>query len=181
MSRVRVKIDRLKEVVRNINELVRKDVLVGVPGETADRDQEEYGPMNNPTLAYIHDNGSPAANIPARPFMQPGIEAEQDRIAAHLRKAAAATLDGLNQKANDELEAAGMVASSSVKNQITSGDFAPLSEATLRARAARGRKGAKAELESRAAGNAPNNDNARPLIDTGQLRQSITYVVRGKK
>jgi hypothetical protein len=67
-----------------------------------------------------------------------------------------------------------------VRTKITDGPFAPLADSTLRARARRGRKGAVAELKSRAQGNAPNNANAKPLIDTGQLRKSITYVVRKK-
>lgn len=173
--------DILAEVVRSINNLVKKDVLVGIPDTTAERNQDEdSGPINNATLGYIHENGSPARNIPARPFLVPGVADAQERIEQRLNKAAKAALGNQRRKSDDELEAAGMIARDSVKRKINSGEFEPLSEATLRARAAKGRKGAKAELESRAQGNAPNNDNARPLIDTGQLRNSINYVVRNK-
>ena len=170
--------DILADVVRSLNNLVKKDVLVGIPDTTTERDDGE--PVNNATLGYIHENGSPAKNIPARPFLVPGVADAQERIEQRLGKAAKAALANQRRKSDDELEAADMVARDSVKAKINSGDFAPLSEATLRARAAKGRKGAKAELASRAAGNAPNSDNARPLIDTGQLRNSINYVVRNK-
>lgn len=170
--------DILADVVRSINNLVKKDVLVGIPDTTTERDDGE--PVNNATLGYIHENGSPAKNIPARPFLVPGVEDAQERIEQRLNKAAKAALGNQRRKSDDELEAAGMIARDSVKSKINSGDFAPLSEATLRARAAKGRKGAKAELASRAAGNAPDNDNARPLIDSAQLRNSINYVVRNK-
>lgn len=173
--------DILADVVRSINNLVKKDVLVGIPDTTAERNQgEDSGPINNATLGYIHENGSPARNIPARPFLVPGVADAQERIEQRLNKAAKAALGNQRRKSDDELEAAGMIARDSVKRKINSGEFEPLSEATLRARAAKGRKGAKDELKSRAEGNAPNNDNARPLIDTGQLRNSINYVVRNK-
>jgi hypothetical protein len=172
------KTDKMGAVVKALDKLTRRDVLVGVPGDTADRDQDEYGPMNNPTLAYIHDNGSPAQNIPARPFMAPGIEAVKERIASGLGKAASAALDDRDDLAMRHLERVGLAAQSSIRRYISTGNFAPLAAATLRARAARGRKGALLELASRAAGNAPSNESARPLIDSGQLRNSLTYVVR---
>jgi len=178
MKGVRVTKDILAEVVRSINNLVKKDVFVGIPDTTTERDDSE--PVNNATLGYIHENGSPVRNIPARPFLVPGVEDAQERIGQRLNKAAKAALNSQRRKSDDELEAAGMIARDSVKRKINSGDFEPLAAATLRARAAKGRKGAQAELASRAAGNAPNNDNARPLIDTGQLRNSINYVVRNK-
>lgn len=175
------KTDRLSAVIKSLNALTSREVLVGVPGTTAERREdadEPQGPMNNATLAYIHEHGSPAANIPARPFVHPGIEDARDRIAANLGKAAGAALDGQQGKVTTFLDRAGLAAQNSIRAKINSGEFAPLAEATLRARAARGRKGAAAELASRAAGNAPSNETARPLIDSGQLRNSITYVLR---
>lgn len=174
------KADKTTAVLKALEKLTRRDVLVGVPGDTADRDQDEYGPMNNPTLAYIHDNGSPAQNIPARPFMAPGIEAARERISTGLGKAASAALDDRDDLAMRHLERVGLAAQSSIRRYISTGNFAPLAAATLRARAARGRKGALLELASRAAGNAPSNESARPLIDSGQLRRSINYVIRGR-
>ncbi len=63
---------------------------------------------------------------------------------------------------------------------ITQSKFVPLADSTLAARARRGHKGAAQELENRKAGLAPDNANARPLIDTGIYRRAITYVVRKK-
>lgn len=178
MKGVRITADRLDDVVSNINALLKQDVLVGIPASDGERNAGE--PINNAALGYIHENGSPANNIPARPFLVPGVAGASEAIEQKLRKAADAALNGQRRKIGEQLNAAGMVARDAVKSAINSGDFAPLSEATLKARAARGRKGAVAELASRAAGNAPNNSNARPLIDTGQLRNAINYVVRDK-
>jgi len=76
---------------------------------------------------------------------------------------------------------AGLAAQSSVRALISSGIGPALSEATLRNRARRGRKGAKEELASRAAGQQPSTELAKPLIDTAQYRNSITYVLRKRK
>lgn len=58
--------------------------------------------------------------------------------------------------------------------------FTPLADSTVEARARRGRKGAKAELARRAAGESPGTELVKPLIDTGQYRRAITHVVRDK-
>ena len=178
-----ITVDRMKQVVRDISALVRQDLLVGIPGETTERKSGPSEPkaMNNATLGYIHEFGSPAANIPARPFLMPGIEEAQDKIEARLRKAAQVALEGRGDQAIvDALAVVGLVAQAAVKDKINSGDFAPLSDTTLRLRAAKGRKGAQDELDSRAAGNAPGTADAKPLIDTGQLRNSINFVIREK-
>jgi hypothetical protein len=83
------------------------------------------------------------------------------------------------------LDVIGLEATSAVKNRLTSGPWAPLADATLRARARRAvgggvgiRKGARAELAARAAGAAPSSQFAKPLIDTAQMRNAINYVIR---
>ena len=176
MKGMQIKRDDLASVISSINTLVTKSVLVGIPATEAARDDG----MDNASLGYLHEHGSPANNIPARPFLIPGVANAQDRYEPHLEKAAKAALAGQRKKINDELHAAGIIASGSAKDEINSGNFEPLKLSTLRARARRGRKGAQAELASRAAGNAPNPENARPLIDTGQLRNSLTYILRGE-
>lgn len=172
--------DRLHQLVESINKITKKEVLVGIPQANAERKEDEGGPMSNAALGYIHENGSPAANIPARPFLIPGIQMVSRKVEAQLKIAMQALIDRKTEKAEAAIEKAGMIAANGAKAKINSGDFEPLADSTLRARAARGRKGAAAELKSRREGNAPSTEGAKPLIDTGQLRNSITYVVRGK-
>jgi hypothetical protein len=178
-----VKIDKVGNIVKALTALTNKDVLVGIPDQTTERkpDDDDDGPVNNATLGYIHEHGSPANNIPARPFLIPGVKDAHDEVEHRLKKAANLALDGNLSAVDAQLSMAGQEARDSVKAKINSGDFEPLADATLEARARKGRKGAKAELASRRAGNAPSTALAKPLIDTGQLRNSITYVVRGKK
>ena len=150
-------VDKFSKVVKNLS-LMSSDVLVGVPHEGANR--KETGPMNNATIAYIQDNGSPAANIPARPFMRPGIKAVQPKVVEALRAGALAALHGEATGVDRALNVAGLTAQSSIRGTINAGIAPPLAARTLAARRARGRTGEK------------------PLVDTGQLRNSINYIVR---
>ena len=102
----------------------------------------------NAEIGYQNEFGSPANNIPARPHLLPGVAAVQDKVVAKL------------SDAERHLHAAGLLAQNSVRRTLTTTAYRPLSERTLAERRARGRTGTK------------------PLIDTGQYRRSITYVVR---
>lgn len=163
------------------------EVLVGVPESNADRD-ESAGPTNA-QLAYIHDNGAPEANVPARPFMQPGIAAVQQQITEKLGQTMRAVMRGGGpDKVEQGLAQVGIIAAVSIQDTINAGIAPPLSAATLKARMRGGRKngggarkGAAQELDRRWDGQAPSVEFAKPLVDTGQLRNSITYAIRSRK
>ena len=157
--------------------ITKHELLVGVPADSTARDA---GSMNNATLAYIHDNGAPEANIPARPFMRPGIKKVERDITLQFKTAASKAMQGEDVVLR-YMHRAGLIAQNSIRNTINEGIPPPLAESTLRGRARRNMKGSKAELASRAAGNAPSIDTTTPLVVTGGLRNSITYVVREKK
>jgi len=173
--------------MRAIDQMASNEVLVGFPEASTDRKPEdsEDGPkdLTNAALGYIHDNGAPEANIPARPFMVPGIAAAKSKItkiAKHMGQAA------LNAKEPQEaisqgLHMMGLTAQASIRNVINEGIDPPLSDRTLRARASKGRKGAKQELANRANGLPPGKELAKPLVDTGQLRNAVNYVIRNRK
>ena len=165
MAKVKITVDNVAKLIGNIESLCNKQLLIGVPTTKTERKPEdsEQSPVNNAVLAYIHENGSPVANIPARPFLVPGVRAAKDGIVRVLRKAAKAAtqLGSPAGSADDSLNAAGLFAVSTVQAYMTdSSNFDPLKDSTLAARKRRGRTGDK------------------PLIDTGQLRRSITYVLR---
>lgn len=172
--------DLLPKIKEGLARIEKQEVLVGIPAESPQR-KDEKGPMNNATLAYIHDNGSPAANIPARPFMRPGIMLAKEKIANTLGAAAVRTLEGGNGQMSSALHKIGLIAQASVREVINEGVAPPLADSTLKARARRGRKGAIKELKNRAEGLAAGMGDAKPLVDTGQMRNAISYVVREKK
>lgn len=178
-----LRVDNLPDLLGQLSALTSKEVLVGFPEENADRAKEEgeKGEITNAALAYIHDSGMPEQNIPARPFMIPSIEEAAPRLAASLFRGAQRVLSGKETSAESELNRAGLIAQASMRRKLNSGIPPPLSDRTLQERARRGtkgRSGAQWELAWRAAGAPPSTQLAKPLIDTGQMRNAINYVIR---
>ena len=171
-------VDNLSSLEGNFKSLTSKEVLVGVPEEKTARQNTKE--PNNAMLAYVHDNGSPAQNIPARPFMNPGILRAKEPIAAIFKRGATRCLDGDKAALTKTLNEAGLTAQASIRAVINEGIPPALKSGTLKARirARRGAKGAAAELERRRLGLAEGVDLAKPLVNTGQLRNSINYVIR---
>ncbi len=162
-SGVNVTRDNTAQLAKALRELVQQQVLVGIPAEQAPREGEG---INNAELGYIHEFGAPEANIPARPFLVPGVESAKDEIAKRYKAGAKAVLEG-RTTAEQVHHGVGIVAVNAVKEKITDGPFAPLKPATVAAR--------KRKHKGRT------DDNPTPLVDTGQLKASINYVVRPGK
>jgi hypothetical protein len=185
-GRVIVKADKVSEVTRSLGRLLKKEVLVGIPEDTTTR-EDDAGPVTNAALGYIHEFGAPGSNIPARPFLIPGVRKSVNQYLPHLKGAAAAALDGKDSRAQQELVAAGIAAEIGAKNEMHTGNFVPLKPSTIRARlrgrgAKSRRAGEERYLELVKQGISPADAQAaagiRPLIDTGQLSNAITSVVR---
>ncbi|AOK00184.1 hypothetical protein [Burkholderia vietnamiensis] len=156
-----MKIDRLDEVLKSISGLVQKQVLVGVPDSTAGR-KDESEPLSNAEIGYILEHGSPANNIPERPHLVPGVQDARPKFEPQLQKGVEAALDGDIEKVNRSLNRAGLAAQNSVRAKINSNIPPKLADSTLDARRRRG----------------VTRENT--LVDTGQYRNAITYVVRKK-
>lgn len=154
--------DNLKKVTLAMANLTKKRVLVGIPATNTERKPEnnESTQLTNAALGYIHNYGAPEANIPARPFMEPGIKDAQSRIETALASASKAALSFDADGTTQALDKAGLIAQSSIRNKINEGPFEPLAPSTIKARQRRG------------------VSRTKPLIDTGQLRNSITYVIK---
>lgn len=162
IPRIDISLRVVEENSRQLSQALRlvaqEEVLVGVPSEKAPR---RAGKINNAALAYIHDQGCPAANIPARPFLGPGILEGREKIVGALEATGQLALaGGTSGDVERALHRVGSLARDAVRNKINTGPFKPLRPATLAARRRRGFKGTK------------------PLIRGGELRNSINYVVR---
>ena len=160
---------RLPEILSAIKALTKSEVLIGVPHEKAPRSAEEDEarksngePITNAEIGYINEFGLPEKNIPPRPHLIPGVESIKDRAATILGNGVRKVLSGDATAGEVALTKAGLIGETAVKDQITDGSFVPLAPATLANRRARGHTGEK------------------PLIETGQYRNSITHVVRPK-
>jgi hypothetical protein len=155
-----------KDFTKNFNDLMKKfrhdEVLVGIPESKTARKDEEKGTIGNAALLAINEFGSPMQNIPARPVMAIGIRNAQEKIAEQFKQAAVKALSQGFAALDTYYNRAGLIASNSVKKAINAQeDIQGPAASTLASRKARGFKGTKA------------------LIVTGQLRNAITYVLRG--
>ena len=149
----------INRIIESVKALSENKVLVGFPDTTAGRND---GPITNASIAYVQNFGSPKQNIPAREFMESGLLSARDDLVDRLKIAADYAMKGNKEATIKSLHKVGLVAQAAIRNKITTGPFLPLSPITLAARRARGRKGIK------------------PLLDTGQLRRAVNYVLRGK-
>ncbi|MDQ0202482.1 hypothetical protein [Pectinatus haikarae] len=173
-----------------IENLSKKKVLVGIPQENAGRPDGDT--INNAELLYVQshgvrseemrqemtentdkgmkyskahslyikEHGSPMLNIPPRPVLEPAIESQKDIIGKQLAAASTAAIEKNPQAMEEALNKAGMLAESAAKGWFDNPEngWPPNAESTIK------KKGSD-----------------HPLIDTGEMRKSITYVVRDKE
>lgn len=170
-NRLTMKGDGLKRLREMMRELGRKPhVKVGVMGNVDGRSsgsktrREAGATIDNVALAVIHEYGLPKGSwkknpemfIPPRPFLRSTFDAKKSEWNALLMRMAPLVLAG-KLTVEQALELLGQRASADVRRRITSGsNFTPNAPSTIR------RKG-----------------SSRPLVDTGQLVNSISYVVEG--
>jgi len=157
---IKVKKDISKKILSNIKAMVTKSVFVGIPDDKNNRE----GSITNSQIAFINEFGSDHKNIRARPFLRPSIAQSKENIIKILKDGSLKVLSG--EDIHITLEKAGIFASAQVQNFIVSGeDFEPLSLRTINERQRR-RKHTTA--------------GSKPLIDTGQMLKSITYIIKDK-
>jgi hypothetical protein len=105
-------------------------------------------------IGMIHEFGAPKAHIPARPFIKQTFVNHRGDLVALQRKLAAAIMTGRI----DEKRAMGLLgawAAGAIKATITrDGNFAPLAPSTIAAKS-----------------------SSKPLVETGQMANAITFVV----
>ena len=153
------------------------DVLVGIPEED---NRRKAGDIGNAQLLFIHTNGSPLRNIPARPVIEPAIMAHKDEISIEMKQAAVAFLTGNQTKGVMFLKRAGMIGQNVSRGWFTDSrnGWPPNADSTVREKLnkLKGKKlkDALAVLDS---GGSMEGVNT-PLIDTGAMRKAITYVIR---
>lgn len=114
-------------------------------------------------VAAIQEFGNPAGNIPSRPFFRNAIS-QNDGWKDLATKAMNAVVEG-RMELNQALNQMGLKMAADVKDSITDGSYEALKQSTLDARQSRKRTQGVA---------------SKPLIDTGQMLQSVTYAVNGE-
>lgn len=175
-------------VLGKLQALTKKKVLVGIPKDESNR--PGGGDMvNNAELLYLHTHGvrssamraemqkntdagmkysaahslyvqthgSPAYAIPPRPVLEPAIKDSKAVIGKQIAGAYRAAIHGDMSGAERGLELAGMAAQNAARGWFDNpkNKWPPNSARTIKA------KGSNS-----------------PLIDTGEMRKAITYVIR---
>jgi phage gpG-like protein len=129
-------------------------VRVGVLEEATKATREEEGsPLTLLEVAAIHEFGAPAAGIPQRSFIRAGVDAQLPEIQRVQRALAGQTIRGATTL-DVALDRLGAKVAALLQNRISAGIDPPNSAATI------ARKG-----------------SSKPLVDTGQLKASITWRV----
>lgn len=149
--------DHVAALTAALQALTKQDVMIGVPQEQTVR--KEGDGVTNAELAYLHTNGSPLQNIPARPFLVPSFKANMAALMASQKRVFKAAVEGDKSEVNANMQKTGLIGQNAAKGWFTDprNEWAPNTPYTI------ARKGSD-----------------RPLIDTGALRNSIVYVIRGK-
>ena len=185
MNTVKVVQDKTAKLRDALRALQRDVVLVGIPEGKSSR-KKDGAAIGNAAIGYIQENGSGANNIPPRPFLVPGVRAVADKCAELLAVGAGDMLDGGESAIRKAMNKAGLVAQASVKNTLVEGaGYEPLSPVTLQLRAW---KKEGVHISGKTVGWAAflvskglasyEGVSTKPLVVTGQLLNSITYVIR---
>ena len=195
--------DNTPKIREAMKRLTETKVLVGVPSDDETphlgvdvssgnaRKDEGKKEITNAELAYIHSNGAPEVNIPARPFLEPGIKEVQDKITTVFKNAAKFAMQGDYSLVDQALDAVGLLAQAAARQKIADGIPPPLSPVTVAMRMRRTKASSykrKASVDAQIAFNeqfkqtgSMEGSPTTPLYDTGQLVASISYVKRNMK
>lgn len=159
------KVKKSKDLKKAFEDMMRSSIYVGIANDSSKNSRKDGAPITNAQLGYIHERGSPAANIPPRPFLEPGVKSAKEKIEKGLERAAKMAISGDEKGFEAQMERVALSSASAVKGYMRSGEFAPLSETTVRKRLEKIKK-------SGGTGSA-----IKPLIDTASLLNAIDGVV----
>lgn len=151
MSKVIDKDRGYKKIMSNVKKADCWVTAVGYPGEKFSGDNARD---NIAERAATHEYGTRNGKIPSRPFMRQSFENNSRKISKRLAMEYDKVIIG-KQSTQDGLSRVGEFMVGIIKATIRRGDFKPLRPRTIL------RKG-----------------SSKPLIDTGEMRNSTTHVER---
>ena len=141
-----------KKILRNMRKIDAKAVKIGIQ----DGDKTFDGKESLAYVASLHEFGSPGGKIPERSFIRTAIDKNERKINNLSDRLALKILDG-SVTVRGALDLIGLSVTGMIQEQITDGDYVPLSPATIK------KKGSD-----------------KPLIDTGHMWQSVHHVIEDK-
>lgn len=175
--------DLTNDILKFLKELSNTNVFVGIPEE----DNKMHGTISDAELLYIHTNGirssdmikemqpdlehntpysiahelyvhehgSPLWQSPPRPVLEPAIDNSKEIIANQMQKVIETALNG--DEISQEINKVGLLGQNVAREWFTNPNN---------------------KWEPNTAGTIKRKGSDKPLIDTGELRKSITYIVK---
>lgn len=143
-----------QKLYKQINELKEGQVFIGFPEGEATHTGPDGESADMALIAAYNEYGT--STTPARPFLKQTVDSNQDKIKAMCKQTVKDISDG--KPTEGCLKRLGAFGVGLVQETITNGSFAPNNPQTIK------RKGSD-----------------KPLIDTGQMRQSVHYIIRKKE
>lgn len=155
-----------------LEKLSKSEIYVGFPAEAKNDEGltiAKYARWNNYGTFTHDENGGTTSRIPERPFFTKGFyfQKYQERR-TKLAKLLARKITNGELSANEAATMMGIEAVNNVRDSILTGPWAPNSEATKARKLAKS-KGKKSKY------------GVRPLIDTGDMINAVTYIVKDVK
>lgn len=161
----------VRQLNKSLEKLRQTAILVGIASDSK-KDKRKDGGPSNATLGYIHEKGSPAMNIPARPFLVPGVNEAKAEITKGMETAMQAALHDDMREVRTVLKQTGLKTVSSVKSYMQSAKFEPLKPSTIR-----NRNRSRMTKDKRESEEMMDETSVKPLINTGQLRDAIGFYI----
>jgi hypothetical protein len=170
---------RVVEALRRYSEVQGLVVEAGFPGELRDvKAKGDDGPNPPSVLQVATWNEYGTATAPPRPFMRQTITRHQRTLRDALGRA---VYDYGRQRGSQGLDRIaarlGVMLRGAIQETIVAGDFVPNADLTKMIKGSRPRKTFREALAALRAGE-PVPEGTRPLIDTGQMRQSVRWRAR---
>ena len=128
-------------------------ILVGLPKGTPTN--EDYQGLTVIEVGAANEFGVPSKNIPARSFIREPLFKNEAKFRKVAQRIGVSILDGSNSF-GDGVDEMGGWGQGIIKNSFSDNNWTPLKPATVKAKKSK---------------------NSNPLLDTGNLRQSITWEI----
>lgn len=143
-----------RKFYKQIEDLKKNQVFIGFPEGEATHRGPNGESADMALIAAYNEFGT--STTPARPFLKQTIDSNQDKIKAKCEQAVKDISEG---KSTEQcLQQLGAFGVGLVQETIANGSFEPNNPQTVK------KKGSD-----------------KPLIDTGQMRQSVHYIIRKKE
>lgn len=172
--------DNTEEFLKSLTEGI--NIYVGIPEENAKRDDDKE--INNAQLLYIHTNGSPVKNIPARPVIEPALTASgnEEKLATDLKQIIELSLNNKKPQALMKAEQTGQRAVNMIKKWFVDprNGWPPNAPATVWRKIRKTGKDLAERMEIFQKYLSGEEGINTVLVDTAEMRNSITYIVEEK-